>query len=112
MRFAEVSGDHTLVSVEQRGWSGSPTRSARAPSTTAAGRSSWTATRARRVRAPAPPAADGPVWLALMHTTGPALAAGGSVFAHPDVAEHLASAGCGSAACSSRPARSTARATA
>ena len=30
------------------------------------------------------------VWLVLSHTPGPAIEAGGSVFAHPDFPEHLA----------------------
>jgi uncharacterized protein YciI len=34
--------------------------------------------------------ADRDLWVALLHTAGPALAAGGSVFAHPDFGQHLA----------------------
>ena len=98
--FAEVSGDLTLVTLEHRGWERFPDpAAARAeydrgwPRVVAAYLAHVPAVATTEVPAAAsaePGAGGGPVWLALMHTRGPAVRPGGSIFTHPDFAEHLA----------------------
>jgi uncharacterized protein YndB with AHSA1/START domain/uncharacterized protein YciI len=89
--FAPVVEGQTLVTVEHRGWE-------RLPDPAAARKEydqGWPQVLEAYARQlPAADAAgtsgEGPVWLALMHTRGPAVAAAGSVFEHPDFGEHVA----------------------
>jgi len=99
VRFEPVGGDQTLVTLEHRGWerladpmgsrgdynkgwptvlgryvTRTPTQSMESEGATPVGSAS---------------VADG-AWLVLAHTPGAGAAEGGSVFAHPDFAEHLA----------------------
>jgi uncharacterized protein YndB with AHSA1/START domain/uncharacterized protein YciI len=91
--FTPVTAAQTLVTLEHRGWDRLPEPAA----ARAEHERGWPAVVGRYVagvgRADGAVAGDpapGPVWLALMHTVGPALDGDGSVFAHPDFAEHLA----------------------
>ena len=87
--FAEVSGELTLVTLEHRGWE----RFADPAAARAEYDHGWphvldgyVACVPADEAAPAP----GPAWVALMHTRGPAVPPGTSVFAHPDFREHAA----------------------
>jgi uncharacterized protein YndB with AHSA1/START domain/uncharacterized protein YciI len=93
VRFAAVTDTQTLVTVEHRGWE----RFADPAAARAEYNLGWPPVVERyasRMRAGTPAApgtsADGPVWLALMHTAGPELPPGLSVFARADFAEHVA----------------------
>jgi uncharacterized protein YndB with AHSA1/START domain/uncharacterized protein YciI len=93
VRFAEVSDDQTLVTLEHRGWQ----RFADPAAARAEYDHGWPqvladyATHAAHAGQGATSSvADGPIWLALVHTAGPALPAGEPVFGQPDFAEHIA----------------------
>jgi len=90
VRFAPVTDDQTLVTLEHRGWERLADPSA---ARSAYGRG-WPrvldAYAGGTGHGSSPAAGGEPVWLALMHTAGPALAEGASVFSHPDFAEHIA----------------------
>jgi uncharacterized protein YndB with AHSA1/START domain/uncharacterized protein YciI len=87
VRFEQVAGDQTLVTLEHRGWErlGDPLAARRGYNV------GWPTVLDRYVdRAPSGPTDAGDeAWLVLTHTPGPALAEG-TVFAHPDFGEHLA----------------------
>lgn len=89
VRFAAVTDDLTLVTLEHRGWERFPD-----PAAARTGYDKgWPYVLGRFAgHAPTttPSSKDSPVWLALMHTAGPALRPGEPVFAQPDFAEHLA----------------------
>jgi uncharacterized protein YndB with AHSA1/START domain/uncharacterized protein YciI len=89
VRFAAVTGDLTLVTLEHRGWERFPDPAA---ARTEYDRGWPLVLRMFTGHAPtiAPSGEDGPVWMALMHTAGPALRPGEPVFAQPDFTEHLA----------------------
>jgi uncharacterized protein YndB with AHSA1/START domain/uncharacterized protein YciI len=88
--FARITDGLTMVSVTHRGWE----RFADPAAARAEFERGWPAVlsgygeRASRVRPAAPD--EGPVWLALMHTAGPSLPAGGQITEHPDFPEHVA----------------------
>jgi len=88
--FAEVAGDQVLVTLEHRGWERfADPAAARAEYNTGwphvlAGYADLASSEIPVLRG------EGPLWLALLHTDGPALPAGESIFAQPDFAEHLA----------------------
>jgi uncharacterized protein YndB with AHSA1/START domain/uncharacterized protein YciI len=87
--FAAVVEDQTLVTVEHRGWEQLPDPAA-ARKEFDQGWPQVIEAYARQLPATAGRSGEGPVWLALMHTRGPAVAAGGNVLEHPDFREHLA----------------------
>jgi uncharacterized protein YndB with AHSA1/START domain/uncharacterized protein YciI len=87
VRFEQVAGDQTLVTLEHRGWErlGDPLAARRGYNV------GWP-TVLDRYLAHAPTEggnAGDEAWLVLAHTPGAALAEG-SVFAHPEFGEHLA----------------------
>jgi uncharacterized protein YndB with AHSA1/START domain/uncharacterized protein YciI len=93
VRFAEVSDDQTLVTLEHHGWE----RFADPAAARAEYDHGWPqvladyAARASHAgQGATSPAGDGPIWLALVHTAGPALPAGEPLFGQPDFAEHIA----------------------
>jgi uncharacterized protein YndB with AHSA1/START domain/uncharacterized protein YciI len=87
--FAAVTDGQTLVTLEHRGWE----RLANGVAARTQYSQGWPLVLGgyvARTGKEAPVVAGGePVWLALMHTPGPALPAGTSVFGHPDFAEHI-----------------------
>jgi uncharacterized protein YndB with AHSA1/START domain/uncharacterized protein YciI len=90
VRFAEVTDDQTLVTLEHRGWQ----RLADPAAARAEYDQGWPQVladyAAHTGQGVMSPDADGPIWLALVHTAGPALPAGEPVFGQPDFAEHIA----------------------
>jgi uncharacterized protein YndB with AHSA1/START domain/uncharacterized protein YciI len=88
VRFEPVAGDQTLVTLEHRGWEllADPLAARRGY------HEGWPTVLGRYV-ARTPTGAEDAVdeaWLVLIHTPGPAVAGGASVFAHPHFGEHLA----------------------
>ncbi len=93
VRFAPVAAGQTLVTLEHWGWE----RLADPAGTRAEYDEGWPEVLAGFVTVAAGQAkpADAvtepdEVWLALVHTAGPAIDLGGSVFAHPDFGRHVA----------------------
>jgi uncharacterized protein YciI/uncharacterized protein YndB with AHSA1/START domain len=86
VQFVELTGDQTLLTVEQhRGHSlGARTKQESRWSLALDAFADWVRSSAQVVCAP------GPVWLVLLHTGGPALLAGQVITAHPDFPEHIA----------------------
>jgi uncharacterized protein YndB with AHSA1/START domain/uncharacterized protein YciI len=88
--FAEIPGDQVLVTLEHRGWE----RFADPAAARSEYNHGWPhvlAGYADLASGETPVLrGEGPLWLALLHTKGPALPAGESIFAQPDFAEHLA----------------------
>src|SRR6266511_4241855 len=91
VRFAAITDDQTLVTLEHSGWERLP-NPGDAREEYGRGWPAVIGSYARRAGAAVRPgdAGAGPVWLALVHTAGPALAPGTSPFAHPDFPEHIA----------------------
>src|SRR5262249_27594244 len=87
--FVEVSEGQTLVTLEHRGWE----RLAEPDAARREYNRGWPFVlggfAARIGGAPSSTVDSGEVWLALMHTAGPALAAGERVFSHPDFGAHI-----------------------
>jgi uncharacterized protein YndB with AHSA1/START domain/uncharacterized protein YciI len=88
--FAELPGDQVLVTLEHRGWERfTDPVAARAEYNRGwphvlAGYADLASSETPVLRG------EGPLWLALLHTEGPALPDGESIFAQPDFAEHVA----------------------
>lgn len=88
--FVEVPGGQTLVTLEHHGWE----RFADPSAARSEYDRGWPVVlghfvaRTGQTTRDAEPA-DGDLWVALLHTAGPALVPGQSVFAHPDFSQHL-----------------------
>jgi uncharacterized protein YndB with AHSA1/START domain/uncharacterized protein YciI len=88
VRFDAISDGQTLVTLEHRGWE----RFADPAAARAEYNHGWPqvlqgyAGSAKEDQ----PTDENPIWLALMHTGGPVLPAGESVFNQPDFSEHVA----------------------